>query len=156
MQRAFSHTSREKRGKRGANKEPSIPSRRRLSLTHCHLPCSLALLVSSDGVSLLLLDRVLAPVRCCAAQPGAACAGAEWSMQLSSLSLQYQETGGKHLPCNASPVPTAWQLRDGATVGNCAWLGPSVTHFFLLTHPVSHANFLGRVSVWRPCLGCIV
>lgn len=53
-------------------------------------------------------------------------------------------------------MPTAWQLRDGATVGNFAWIGLSVTYFFLLTHPVFHANFLGHVSVCRSCLGCIL
>lgn len=154
MQHAFSHTSRERKGKRGANKEPSIPSRSRLSLTHCHLPGSLVLFISSEAFPCSSLTMALG--WCCAAQPGAGCAGAEWSMQLSSLSLWYQETGGKHLPCNASPVPTASQLRDGATLGNFAWIGSSMLYFFLLIHPVSHANFLGHVSVWRSCLGCIL
>lgn len=144
MQRAFSHTSRERKRKRGANEEPSIPSRRRLSLTRCHLPCRLALLVSSDSVSLLLLTTALGFVRHCDTQPGEGCAGAEHFIGLSSLPLPCWKTGGKHLPCNASPKHAPQQLRDGARGGNFTQTSPSATYFLLLVHPVSHANFLGH------------
>lgn len=152
MQRAFSHTSRERKGKRGANEEPSIPSQRRLSLTRCHLPCSLALFSSSDSVSLLLLTTVLGFVRWCDTQPGEGCAGAEQSIRLSSLSLRCRETGGKHLPCNASPKHAPRQLRDGARGGNFARISPSATYFLLPIHAVSHTNFWVMASVWISCL----
>lgn len=52
MQRAFSHTSRERKGKRGASSEPSIPAQRRRSLAPSfHPPSSLVLSVSSDWIS---------------------------------------------------------------------------------------------------------
>lgn len=151
MQRAFSHTSRERKGKRGANEEPSIPSRRRLSLTRCHLPCSLALFASSESVSLLLPTTVLGFVRWRETQPGEGCAGAERSIRLSSVSLRCRETGGKHLLCNASPKHGPRQLRDGVRGSALRQL-----IFFSRFTQCPTQTFWVMASAWRSCLGCIV
>lgn len=149
MQRAFSHTSRERKGKRGANKEPSTPSRRRLSLTHCCLPAGW--LCSSPVMAFPCSPLTM--VRCCAAQ--AEQAVLEQSGPCSSPACSPNTS--RQVPSTyLAMLPLCLELRDGATLASFAWIGPSVTYFFLLIHPVSHANFLGDVSVCRSCLGCIL